>query len=134
VGGEGAGQAYWVRPRRGGLIAFAALMETWLEPGGSEIDTAAILTTAANGALARIRDRMPVVIEAKDFARWLDCRGNEPRHVMDLTEAPDPDFFEAIPVSDKVNKVANTGPDLQQPIERSEAPSKPANGGQLTLF
>jgi len=134
TGGEGSGQAYWVRPRRGGLIAFAALLETWLEPGGSEIDTAALLTTAANGPLASIRDRMPVVIEEKDFGRWLDCRNNEPRHVMDLTRPPDPDFFEPIPVSDKVNKVANTGPDVQQPVDLSLAPPKRPAGGQLTLF
>jgi putative SOS response-associated peptidase YedK len=128
---DGPGQAYWVQPRRGGVIAFAALLETWLEPGGSEIDTAAILTTAANGALAGIPDRMPVVIEPADFARWLDCRSNEPRDVIDLMQAPDAGFFEAIPVSDKVNKVANTGPDVQ---ERVEVERPPAPGGQLTLL
>lgn len=122
------GQAYWVRPRRGGVIAFAALFETWLEPGGSEIDTAALLTTEANGALADIRDRMPVVIQSQDFARWLDCLNNEPRDVMDLTRPPDPDFFEAIAVSDKVNKVANVGPDVQEPVEAGRP------GGQLSLL
>jgi putative SOS response-associated peptidase YedK len=127
-------QAYWVRPRRGGLIAFGALMETWLEPGGSEIDTAALLTTEANGALASIRDRMPVVIEPGDFARWLDCRNYEPRDVIDLTRALDPDFFEAIPVSDKVNKVANVGPDLQVPLAASPLRPKPSGSGQLTLL
>jgi putative SOS response-associated peptidase YedK len=127
-------QGYWVRPRRGGLIAFGALMETWLEPGGSEIDTAAILTTAANGALASIRDRMPLVIEPGDFARWLDCRNHEPRDVADLMRPLDPDFFEAIPVSDKVNKVANVGADLQEPIAASPVPPKPPGSGQLTLL
>jgi putative SOS response-associated peptidase YedK len=128
---DGSGQAYWVRPRRGGVIAFAALFETWLEPGGSEIDTAALITTQANGVPAAIRDRMPVVIDPGDFSRWLDCLRNEPRDVMDLTRAPDPDFFEAIPVSDKVNKVANVGPDLQ---ERVEAGKPGGKGGQLSLL
>ena len=128
---DGPGQAYWVRPRRGGVIAFAALMETWLEPGGSEIDTAAILTTQANGALAAIRDRMPVVVKPGDFERWLDCLNNEPRHVMDLTRPPDPDFFEPIPVSDKINRVANIGPDVQ---ERVEIAKSTPSGGQLSLL
>lgn len=128
---DGPGQAFWVRPRRGGVIAFAALMETWLEPGGSEIDTAAILTTGANGALASIRDRMPVVIEPGDFDRWLDCLNNEPRDVMELTRAPDPDFFEPIPVSGRINRVASIGPDVQERVEigRSTPP-----GGQLSLL
>ena len=34
--------------RQGGIVAFGGLMETYAEPGGSEIDTAAILTTAAS--------------------------------------------------------------------------------------
>ena len=106
-----------MRPRHGGLIAFAGLMETWAEPGGSEIDTGAILTTGANAAIAHIHERMPVVIEPEDFARWLDCLSNEPRHVADLLRPADPDFFEAVAVSDKVNKVANVGPELQERVE-----------------
>ncbi|WP_274629455.1 SOS response-associated peptidase [Arvimicrobium flavum] len=116
-------QPYWVRPRDGSPVAFAGLMETWAEPGGSEIDTGAILTIGSSGELAAIHDRAPVVVHPKDFARWLDCRNQEPRDVADLMQPADPDFFEAIPVSDKVNKVANTGPDLQQRVElQSPAP------------
>ncbi|MBS9719956.1 SOS response-associated peptidase [Tianweitania sp. BSSL-BM11] len=112
-------QPFFIRPKGGGLIAFAGLMESFSEPGGSEIDTAAILTTSANTALADIHDRMPVVIRREDFARWLDCLTQEPRDVVDLLRPVQPDFFEAIPVSDRVNKVANLGPDL---IERVEDP------------
>lgn len=138
------GQAYYIRPRAGGVVAFGGLMETWAEPGGSEIDTGAILTTDANAAIASIHDRMPVVIRPQDFARWLDCRGNEPRDVADLLRPVEPDFFEAIPVSDKVNKVANTGPDIQERVAVSESspvtvgqpkPQEPAaDDGQLKLL
>ena len=38
---------------------------------------------------------------------------------------PEPGFFEAIPVSDKVNKVANTGPDLQERVEIGPATKAP---------
>lgn len=130
-------QPYWVRPRSGGIIAFGGLMETYAEPGGSEIDTAAILTTAASRDIAHIHDRMPVVIGPSDFGRWLDCRTQEPRDVADLMRPPEEGLFEAIPVSDKVNKVANTGPDLQERVEPAPAaPEKqmPGDAGQLTLF
>jgi putative SOS response-associated peptidase YedK len=120
------GQAYWIRPRRGGLVAFAGLMETWLEPGGSEIDTAAILTTAANDDVAAIHDRMPVVIGPEDFSRWLDCRSNEPRDVADLLRPAEPGLFEAVPVSSAVNKVANMGPELQDRAEQEAAAPKVA--------
>ena len=133
--GEGKPRPFWVRPKHGGVVAFAGLMETYAEPGGSEIDTAAILTTAASADLAGIHDRMPVMINPEDFTRWLDCRTTEPRDVADLMRSPEPGVFEAIPVSDNVNKVANMGADLQERVDRAaEEPSKPANAQQLSLF
>jgi putative SOS response-associated peptidase YedK len=134
------GQPYWIRPRRAGVLAFAGLIETYAEPGGSEMDTGAIITTEANAGIAHIHDRMPVVIEERDFARWLDCRTQEPRHVLDLLKPAESDFFEAIPVSDLVNKVANTGPEIQErgivpPQAEKPGRRKPdADENQMTLF
>jgi len=134
--GAGKGQAWFIRPKGGGIVAFAGLMEMWSEPGGSEIDTGAILTTAANETLAPIHDRMPVVIGPEDFSRWLDCRTQEPRDVADLMKPAQADFFEAIPVSPKVNKVANTGPDIQERVEPAPMmQARPAApDAQLKLF
>jgi putative SOS response-associated peptidase YedK len=136
----GKAQAYWIRPKRGGIVAFAGLMETWSSADGSELDTAAILTTGANAAIAPVHDRMPVVIAPEDFERWLDCKTQEPRDVADLMRPAQEDLFEAIPVSDLVNKVANMGPELQAPVTPARAlpETKKAassnNGGQLSLF
>jgi putative SOS response-associated peptidase YedK len=105
-------QAYWVKPKRGGVAAFAALMETWLAPDGSEIDTAAVLTTEAKGPIAGVHDRMPVLLKPEDFARWLDVKGHEPRMVADLLSGDASDYDVPQPVSNAVNKVANTGADL----------------------
>lgn len=137
--GDRRTQAYWVRPRHGGIVAFGGLLETYAEPGGSEIDTAAMLTTSASADVAPIHDRMPVVVQQQDFEQWLDCRTQEPRDVAHLTRPAEAGFFEAIPVSDKVNKVANAGPDLQQrvePVQTEAAPAKraPSQAAQLTLF
>lgn len=137
------GQPYWLRPRHGGLVAFAALVETYMEPGGSEMDTGAILTTAASADIAGIHERMPVVIEPAHFSRWLDCRNNEPRDMADLLKPAPEGYFEAIAVSDRVNKVANTEPEIQAPWTppaQDAAPEaakrlKPgADDGQMTLF
>jgi putative SOS response-associated peptidase YedK len=135
------GQPYWVRPRHGGLVAFAALVETYMEPGGSEMDTGAILTTAAGADIAHIHERMPVTIEPDNFARWLDCRNNEPRDVADLLRPAPPGFFEAVPVSERVNKVANSDPDIQERFvapDVGESPPKRGKPGpddsQMSLF
>lgn len=133
-------QAYWVRPKRGGIVAFAGLMETWSSADGSEVDTGAILTAAANPSFAPIHDRMPIVIAPEDFERWLDCKTREPRDVLDLMRTPAEDLFEAIPVSDLVNKVANVGPEIQARIEIVRTPkappkkSPPPESGQMSLF
>lgn len=136
----GKAQAYWIRPKRGGIVAFAGLMETWSSADGSELDTAAILTTSANAAIAAIHDRMPVVISPEDFERWLDCKTQEPRDVADLMRPAQEDLFEAIPVSDLVNKVANMGPELQvpvspaRPLPETKKAASSKDGGQLSLF
>jgi len=142
-GGGKRAQPYWVRPRHGSIVAFGGVLETYAEPGGSEIDTAAILTTSASRDIAHIHDRMPVVIQPQDFEQWLDCRTQEPRDVAHLMRSPEEGFFEAIPVTDKVNNAANAGPDLQERAELGQpaAPQrplpekqKPGDAGQLTLF
>ncbi len=132
-------QAYWVRPKTGELVGFAALSENYMNPDGAEIDTVAVLTTQSNQEFASIHHRMPVMLESKDLERWLDCRTQEPRHVEDLLVAPAQGVFEAIPVADLVNKVANSGPEVQSRVEPKtfEVPTKSAKDddyGQASLF
>ncbi len=113
-------------------------METYMSKDGSELDTGCILTVGANKAIGEIHDRMPVVIQPQDFSRWLDCRHGEPRDVADLLQPAAEDYFEAIPVSDLVNKVANVGPELQTPVALQPKKQKPtadkSGDGQMSLF
>lgn len=113
-------------------------METYIDPNGSEMDTGAILTVSANETLAPIHDRMPVVIHGQDFAEWLDCTGNEPRDVAHFMRPAQPDFFEAIPVSDRVNKVANNDLELLKPApvapDHGTAEKPKPKSDQLSLF
>ena len=130
-------QPYWVRPRDGGLITIAGLMETWSGADGTEIDTGCLLTTHANESFSKIHHRLPVIIQPNDFDRWLDCMNSEPRDVVDLLQPVADDYLEVIPVSDLVNKVANSGPAVQVPIaleEVEEPKGKKADDDQLTMF
>lgn len=133
-------QAYWVRPRDGGMMAFGGLMESWASPDGSEIDSGCILTTSANKTLSAIHHRMPVVIRPQDFERWLDCKTREPRDVKDLMLPFDEDYLEAIPVGKAVNKVSNSGSEIQTRVEfetNREGPDRsgdPVDTDQMDLF
>lgn len=122
--GKARPDPFFLKARQREPIAFAGLAETFLAPDGSEIDTAAILTVASNEALRSIHERMPVVLRRDDFARWLDTRDNAPDAVADLLRTPAEDLFEIVPVSERVNAVANMGPDVQEPVSRKDAPAQ----------
>lgn len=107
---------YYIRPRDGSTMGFAGLSETWLGPDGSEIDTGAILTTSANRLMAMLHDRMPVVLDPKDWDEWLDCGTRRPRDVAHLLRPAADDLLEAIPVSERANSVANDDEGLIAPL------------------
>ncbi|MEL6437500.1 MAG: SOS response-associated peptidase [Pseudomonadota bacterium] len=109
-------QAYWVPVSDGAPVAFAAVHETYISKDGSELDTVAILTAEAGAPFSQIHNRIPVVIQPADFDRWLDCKTQEPRDVNDLLTPPPDRYFVPVPVSDLVNKVANTGPQVQEAV------------------
>jgi putative SOS response-associated peptidase YedK len=108
-----AKQPYWVRPRGGGPIAFAGLWETWSDRDGGEIDSACIVTTAANATLTPIHARMPVIIEPDKFELWLT--GETDDALALLKPAPDT-LLEAYQVSDRVNKADADDPGLLLPV------------------
>ncbi|MEO0545141.1 MAG: SOS response-associated peptidase [Pseudomonadota bacterium] len=132
-------QAWWVPTSDGSIAAFAALFETYISKDGSELDTVAILTAEAEAPFSAIHNRIPVTIQPTDFDRWLDVKNHDAKDVADLLKPPQPDFFKPVPVSDLVNKVANSGPDVQTPVTpkkfggSDDSPPKPETD-QPTLF
>jgi putative SOS response-associated peptidase YedK len=110
---------YWVHPRAGGPIAFAGLWEAWMGPNGEEVETAAIVTTAANDTLRPLHDRMPVVVPPDAFDLWLDPNADPQAAATLIAPAPN-DLLEAYEVSGAVNRVANDDPSLLTPA--SEMP------------
>jgi putative SOS response-associated peptidase YedK len=128
-----------------GPFAFAGLWETWMGGDGGEIDTATIITTDANEKLEPLHGRMPVVVRPEDFDRWLDAEANPPADVADILKAAPEDYFEAFPISTRVNSVANDDADIQTPLAAETTPPaekrKPVTkvkgdkgGGQMSLL
>jgi putative SOS response-associated peptidase YedK len=115
AGGEKS-RPYFVRPRRGGPIAFAGLWETWMGPNGEEVETACIVTTAANRLLAPMHDRMPAVIAPEAFDLWLNCATVDATTAAALIAPAPEDLFEAYEISTAVNRTANDSPDLIVPL------------------
>ena len=97
----------------GGVFAMAGLYEQWMGADGSELESMAILTTDANAFMAPIHDRMPVILDPKDFELWLDCRPGTADPILNLLHPPADDFLEAIAIPGKL------------PSNRVKPPSKP---------
>ena len=53
------------------LIAFAGLWECWKDAAGKPLETYTILTTAANGFVRPMHDRMPAILADGDIDAWL---------------------------------------------------------------
>ena len=116
TGAAGAKRPHLVRTRGHGPMALAGLYGNWLGADGSEIETMAILTTAANSTMARLHDRMPVIIAPEHFDVWLDCRPGTATHIVELLAPAPDDLLEVRQVSRKLNHPGNEGPDVQEPV------------------
>ncbi|MGE0765501.1 MAG: SOS response-associated peptidase [Hyphomicrobiaceae bacterium] len=104
-----------LRPRAGGLLALGAIAEHWLGADGSEVETMAIMTVPANGTIAPLHDRMPVILAPEAFDRWLDCRRGEANSIADLLASAPDDLLEAVEVNPALNRPGRDGPDLLLP-------------------
>jgi putative SOS response-associated peptidase YedK len=120
----GRKQPFHIHRPDGRVFAFAGLWDHWLAPDGSEMETAAIITTAANDTLAPIHHRMPVVIQPRDFEFWLTADETRANQVAPLMQPAANDFFIAEPT------------EMQKPSRPSrQTPAPPAPGtDQLDLF
>jgi putative SOS response-associated peptidase YedK len=115
TGARGSKQPHLIRLKDQEVFAIAGLWETWLGADGSEIETMAVLTTAANGDVARVHDRMPVIIEERDYSRWLDCSSGSAVGIVDLLKPLPNGRMTIRAVNPKLNDPRAEGPDLQHP-------------------
>lgn len=104
-------------------MAMAGLWDTWSDPDGGDMDTGALLTMESNAFMQQIHHRMPVVIQPEDFSSWLDNGGTSVKEAKDLMQPVPDDYFEAIPVSSRVNSVRNDDAELQLAVASANDPS-----------
>jgi putative SOS response-associated peptidase YedK len=115
TGGRSSRQPHLIKLDDQPVFAMAGLWEAWLGADGSEIETMAILTTAANADVVSIHDRMPVVIEPEHYDRWLDCSSGRENDVVDLMAPLPRGRMTVMAINPKLNDPRAEGPDLHQP-------------------
>ncbi len=115
TGKPGAKRPHLIRPKAGGPMAMAGLWEHWVGADGSELETMAVLTVAANQAMSAIHDRMPVIVAPGNFDVWLDCKPGTAAGTEEFLRAAPEDLLEIVEVSTKLNNVRNEGAELHDP-------------------
>lgn len=113
TGEKTARKPWFISAVDGKPLTFAGLFETWKDrESGEEIKSCTIITCAANDFMARIHNRMPVILDQKDWRSWLD----EPR--TDLLKPANDDVLQAWRVSPEVNSSRYQGEDTMEGIEQ----------------
>ena len=114
---------FYMHREDGHPLLVAGLWSEWRpdrsDPAGAKL-TCTIITTGAVGELARVHDRMPLILAPGEWDRWLDPDAPAP---ADLLAAPPATAGIAMrEVSTMVNKVGNNGPELIAPVDRGNQP------------
>lgn len=119
--GKGPPLPFYISQRDPGLFAMAAIWQSWMSPDGSELDTVALLTMPACESLEHIHHRMPCILAPDIWDDWMDPLGTSTKEASAMLTAPSDDFFKITRVSTAVNRVANNGPEIQEPFIEPEA-------------
>jgi putative SOS response-associated peptidase YedK len=133
-GGSRAKQPFYIRRSDGRPMAFAGLWETWRDPAGGVLRSCTIVTTEANEDVADLHDRMPVILESRDWDRWLTEEDLEPSLLTPLLVPAAPGVVSLQPVDRLVNSVRNDGPELIAPVDPEDLAAGGDAGVQLSLL
>lgn len=111
---------HWIYLPDAPLFAFAGLWETWQDPEGDEILSYTIITCEPNALMAKIHNRMPVILRRDDEAQWLNPDLVEPEHLLPLLRPYPAAAMAAHRVSRQVNNPRKDSPELIQPVAYPE--------------
>jgi len=113
---KGRKQPLYIQRRDTRPFAIAGLWEHWQPQEGPEVLTFTLLTTQANELIQPIHDRMPVILDERDYALWLDPAVKEAERVQPLLRPASAQELMARPVHPRVNQVRQEGPGCIEPL------------------
>ncbi len=89
------------------------LWAKWKDPkSGNEIQSCTILTCGPNDVMAQLHNRMPVILEEKDWPKWLGEEPSTEAELLALLKPCPDDVLKTWPVDKRVGNVRNKGPEL----------------------
>jgi len=117
-GDQSPKQPYFIHRADGKPMALAGVWSHWRsKETDAERYSFAIVTTAPNGVMKPLHNRMPVILDPRDYGAWLDPGNTDPNGLQDLLRPCPEDSLETYPVSTYVNKPGNDGPECVEPVQ-----------------
>jgi putative SOS response-associated peptidase YedK len=108
-------QPYYFNRESGKLLAFAGLYDRWTDADGVEVDSYTIVTTEAQGIVAKVHERMPLVLKEEDEEKWLKVTDYPSDKILNLVK-PDAASLIGYPVKRAVNRTEQDSPSLLEAI------------------
>ena len=107
---------YLISNKEKNYFSFAGVYEYWYDNTTKEnVLSTALITTEPNEKIKTIHDRMPVILNQKDWAKWLDTRTSF-NELNKLFTPCSSEFIDILEVGESVNSVRN---DSIQCLEKS---------------
>ena len=107
---------YYFRLKSSEMFAFAGLYDIWKDAENVEMRTYTIITAGANELVARIHDRMPVILSPKVGDLWADNSAFDPSRLLPLLKPYPEDEMNSHRVSPLVNDPTNNSADILDPV------------------
>ena len=102
-------------------FSLAGIFDVWKDAEQKETYSFAIITTTPNELIAKVHDRMPVILSPEDEDKWLD-KETTLEDVKKILKPLPADLMAGWPVSQRVNKVSNNSSDLIRPFSYPNLP------------
>jgi putative SOS response-associated peptidase YedK len=97
-------------------FAFAGLWDEWHSSDGGSVRSCTIITTEPNELMSSIHNRMPVILNKKDYAFWLEAPPQAPENLLPLIKPFPAEKMSAYAVSTLVNTPANDRAECIAPL------------------
>ncbi len=111
---EDGKQPYRICLKDESLFAFAGIWDAW-KRGEEEVLSCSIITIAANALVAKVHDRMPVILPPDQEALWLSDAS--PDEIKSLLKPYPASRMKAYPISTAVNAPSNNAPEIWTEIK-----------------
>ena len=110
---SGSRTPYLIRIKNQDIFSLAGLYDVWGNTEGKEILSYTIITTEPNSKIAKIHNRMPVILTKDEEKNWLNLDFPTPFKLLDPYPSEN---IEIYAISKEVNRPTNDYPEIINPL------------------